>query len=105
MALEAPWGTHAGAFTRFGPVEELVEDIDDRFVIMFHGDELTVEFAALPPPEAGLVRSFLLYADGFGKDMDPALGALADGRAAALSRHVPATRTQRASTIRKLAHT
>ncbi len=70
LALEAPWGTHAGAFTRFGPVEELVEDIDDRFVIMFHGDELTVEFAALPPPAAGLVRSFLLYADGFGKDMD-----------------------------------
>ena len=70
LALEAPWGTHAGAFTRFGPVEELVADIDDRFVIMFHGDELTVEFAALPPPEAGLVRSFLLYADGFGKDMD-----------------------------------
>ena len=70
LALEAPWGTHAGAFTRFGPVEELVEGIDDRFVIMFHGDELTVEFAALPPPAAGLVRSFLLYADGFGKDMD-----------------------------------
>lgn len=70
LALEAPWGTHAGAFTRLGPVEELVGDIDDRFVIMFHGDELTVEFAALPPPAAGLVRSFLLYADGFGKDMD-----------------------------------
>ena len=70
LALEAPWGTHAGAFTRFGPVEELVGDRDDRFVIMFHGDELTVEFAALPRPAAGLVRSFLLYADGFGKDMD-----------------------------------
>ena len=70
LELEAPWGTHAGAFTRLGPVEELVGDIDDRFVIMFHGDELTVEFAALPPPAAGLVRSFLLYAAGFGKDMD-----------------------------------
>ena len=70
LVLEAPWGTHAGAFTRFGPVEELVGDIDDRFVIMFHGDELTVEFAALPQPADGLVRSFLLYADGFGKDMD-----------------------------------
>jgi len=70
LALEAPWGTHAGAFTRFGPVEELVEAVDDRFVIMSHGDELTVEFAALTPPAPGLTRSFLLYADGFGKDMD-----------------------------------
>ena len=70
LELEASWGTHSGAFTRFGPVEELVEDIDDRFVIMSHGDELTVEFCRLAPPAAGLVRSFLLYADGFGKDMD-----------------------------------
>ena len=36
------------------------------------GDELTIEFdaGALTPPAAGLERSFLLYADGFGKDMD-----------------------------------
>ncbi len=72
LLLEAPWGTHGGAFTRFGPVDELVQTVDDRFVIMFHGDELTIEFdaEALTPPAAGLERSFLLYADGFGKDMD-----------------------------------
>ncbi|MBT5802529.1 MAG: tetratricopeptide repeat protein [Gemmatimonadetes bacterium] len=72
LLLEAPWGTHSGAFTRFGPVDELVQEIDDRFVIMLHGDELTIEFDAttLPPPAAGIERSFLLYADGFGKDMD-----------------------------------
>jgi hypothetical protein len=72
LLLEAPWGTHSGDFTRFGPVDELVQEIDDRFVIMFHGDELTIEFdaATLPPPAAGLERSFMLYADGFGKDMD-----------------------------------
>ena len=40
------------------------------YAIMFHGDEITVEFAALPPPAPGLQRTFLLYADGFGKDMD-----------------------------------
>ena len=37
---------------------------------MFHGDELTVEFDSLPAPVQGMERSFLLYADGFGKDMD-----------------------------------
>ena len=36
------------------------------------GDELTVEFdeAALPRLARGWQRTFLLYADGFGKDMD-----------------------------------
>ena len=72
LQLEAPWGTHSGAFTRYGPVGELLQEVDDRYAIMFHGDELTVEFdaAALPAPAAGHERSFLLYADGFGKDMD-----------------------------------
>jgi hypothetical protein len=39
---------------------------------MFHGDEITIEFRAdeLPPLPAGVARSFLLYAEGFGKDMD-----------------------------------
>ncbi len=72
LALEAPWGTHAGRFTRLGRVDELVAEVDDRYVIMLHGDELTLKFAAaeLPPPGPGLVRSFLLFSDGFGKDMD-----------------------------------
>ena len=72
LQLEAEWGTHEGAFTRLGEVGELVQQADDRYVIMFHGDELTVEFSAaeLMPLKPGLQRSFLLYADGFGKDMD-----------------------------------
>ena len=70
LHLEAPWGSHGGAFTRHGPVEALLQAVDDRYAIMFHGDELTVEFDSLPPPAQGMERSFLLYADGFGKDMD-----------------------------------
>jgi len=66
------WGTHGGAFTRFGDVGQLLDEVDDRFVIMFHGDELTLEVpqAVFPALAAGAQRSFLLYADGFGKDMD-----------------------------------
>ena len=69
---EAPWSTHRGAFTRYGPVEELVGTADSRFVIMGHGDEITAHFSAdaLPVLEPGLVRTFLLYSVGFGKDMD-----------------------------------
>lgn len=72
LQTEADWGTHEGAFTRPGEVTELLQAADDRFAIMFHGDELSVQFdaAALAPPPPGYRRSFLLYADGFGKDMD-----------------------------------
>jgi hypothetical protein len=72
LQLEAPWGTHGGSYTRLGSVDKLVDQIDDHFAIMFHGDELSAEFAvdAFPPLGEGLQRSFLLYADGFGKDMD-----------------------------------
>ena len=72
LHTEAPWGTHAGSYTRLGPVTELVQAIDDRFAIMFHGDELSFEFSAdeLSPPAPGMKRSFMLYANGFGKDMD-----------------------------------
>ena len=69
---EAPWGTHAGAYTRFGDASELTDQIDDRFAIMFHGDELTLTVGAdnFGPVREGWTRSFLFYADGFGKDMD-----------------------------------
>lgn len=72
LQTEADWGTHEGAFTRQGEVTELLQAADDRYAIMFHGDELSVQFdaAALPPPSPGTRRTFLLYADGFGKDMD-----------------------------------
>jgi hypothetical protein len=72
LQTEADWGTHEGAYTRFGEVRPLLGQADDAYVIMGHGDELTVGFdaAALPPVPAGHRRTFLLYADGFGKDMD-----------------------------------
>jgi hypothetical protein len=66
------WDAHVGAYTRYGDVRELVESIDDRYVIARHGDELSLSFDAgrLPPLGAGWKRTFLVYADGFGKDMD-----------------------------------
>ena len=66
------WGTHGGAYTRYGEVSALLDEIDDRSVIMFHGDELTIELdaASLPEVVEGMARTFLFYADGFGKDMD-----------------------------------
>ncbi len=72
LETQASWSTHSGRFTRYGPVEELLAEVDNRYVIMSHGDELTLRFdaAALQPLAQGLERSFMLYSDGYGKDMD-----------------------------------
>ena len=72
LNLDAPWGTHSGAYTRLGPVNDLVQKTDNHFVIMRHGDELSVEFSEslFPEVEKDSNRSFLLHAVGFGKDMD-----------------------------------
>jgi len=45
---------------------------DDMFVVSRPGDELSLSFnaSALPPLPAGWTRTFLLYADGFSKEMD-----------------------------------
>ncbi|MFH1574489.1 MAG: FG-GAP-like repeat-containing protein, partial [Acidobacteriota bacterium] len=66
------WHTHAGAYTRFGDVRPLVLSRDDMFVITRHGDQISVAFDAnaVPAPPMGWRRDFLLYADGYGKDMD-----------------------------------
>jgi tetratricopeptide (TPR) repeat protein len=66
------WGVHAGAYTRFGDVRELLLEKDDMFVITRHGDEVSLRFDAgsVPQLPAGWARDYLLYADGYGKDMD-----------------------------------
>ncbi len=68
----APWKAHLGNYTRFGDVRELLLTPDDMYVITRNGDEMQIDFDArrLPALPQGWKRSFLVYADGFGKDMD-----------------------------------
>jgi len=68
----AMWNPIPGRYTRYGHVEELLSEIDDRFAIMGAGDEIALRFdpAALPPLPEGFERSFILFADGWIKDAD-----------------------------------
>ncbi len=66
------WNPTPGMYTRYGDVQELLTEVDDRFVIMGSGDEIRLLFdaSALPPVKEGWRRDFLLKVDGWAKDRD-----------------------------------
>jgi hypothetical protein len=68
----AAWKLMAGHYTRHGEVSELLADADDCFVVMGHGEEITLSFPAEAFSEIpdGYTRSFLLKTDSYCKDMD-----------------------------------
>lgn len=67
-----PWKTMRGAYTRYGDVTTLLNEPDDRYVIMGPGEEITLRFAAAAAGAAppGCRRSFILKTDSYCKDMD-----------------------------------
>ena len=72
VSTEGRWRDLQGDYTRYGDVTQLLQSVDDMYVIMNAGDEMTVKFAAdeLPPLENGWVRDFILFSDGWDKDGD-----------------------------------
>ena len=64
------WKYFSGRFTRTGDVKPLLKEIDDIFVISKTGDELVLSFDALPVLPKNKKYTFLLYADGYSKEMD-----------------------------------
>lgn len=64
------WHDQEGYATRYGDVRELLESVDDRYVITSPGDELRMKFRALPPSAPGWKRDFILICDGWVKDGD-----------------------------------
>ena len=64
------WRDLIGYYTRFGDVRELLKGVDDRYVIMNAGDEMTFRFAAPSAPPAGWVRDYVIVGDGWIKDGD-----------------------------------
>jgi Tfp pilus assembly protein PilF len=68
----SPWKLLPGRYTREGDVATLLLRTDDMFVVSRPGDEIALAFdaTALPPLAEGWTRTFLLYADGFSKEMN-----------------------------------
>jgi hypothetical protein len=64
------WRDLIGYYTRYGDVRELIDHIDDRYVIVNSGDELSLRFPEQPPPPAGWERDFVIVGDGWIKDGD-----------------------------------
>jgi hypothetical protein len=72
VSTTSMWNPTAGNYTRYGAVEALLQEVDDRMVIMGSGDELGLRFSArgLPALPAGWKRDLLLLVDGWAKDAD-----------------------------------
>jgi len=64
------WRDLVGYHTRFGNVNALLSEVDDRYVIMNAGDEMRLRFPEQPAPESGWRRDFVLIGDGWEKDGD-----------------------------------
>ncbi|MEE2912332.1 MAG: FG-GAP-like repeat-containing protein [Planctomycetota bacterium] len=64
------WRDLEGYYTRYGSVDELLLEVDDRYVIMNAGDAMYLQFNEPPPPKHGYVRDFIFFSDGWVKDGD-----------------------------------
>jgi Tfp pilus assembly protein PilF len=70
MGSKQEWRDLIGYYTRYGDVRELLAKIDDRYVIVDSGDEMSLRFTEQPPPPAGWLRDYVLMGDGWIKDGD-----------------------------------
>ncbi len=67
-----PYAHEAGNYTRYGDVQPLLTQADDRFVVFGSGEEVALDFdgSRLPNLPAGWKRDYFFMANGYEKDMD-----------------------------------
>jgi hypothetical protein len=64
------WRDLTGYYTRYGDVRELLQKVDDRYVIANAGDEVAFQFDVPADPPSGWKRDFIWIGDGWVKDGD-----------------------------------
>ena len=66
------WRDLIGNYTRYGDVNPLLGESDNKYIIANSGDEITIEFDAgsLPELQQNWERDFLIYSEGWIKDGD-----------------------------------
>jgi len=70
VSTKQRWRDLIGYYTRYGDVRELLAQIDDRYVIVNSGDEMSLRFPEQPAPPAGWLRDYVVIGDGWIKDGD-----------------------------------
>jgi hypothetical protein len=72
VSQTGPFAHERGDYTHYGDVTDLLNQVDDHYVIFGSGEDMDLEFAtsALPKLPAGWKRDYFFYANGFVKDMD-----------------------------------
>jgi len=70
VSTKQRWRDQIGYYTRYGDVRELLTQIDDRYVIVNSGDEMSLRFPEQPAPPAGWLRDYVVIGDGWIKDGD-----------------------------------
>jgi hypothetical protein len=70
VATAPQWADLEGFHTRFGDVRPLLDETDDRYVIMNAGDEIVLRFRAPPAPRGDHVRDYVFVSDAWVKDGD-----------------------------------
>jgi Flp pilus assembly protein TadD len=70
VSTKQRWRDLIGYYTRYGDVRELLTQIDDRYVIVNSGDEMSLRFPEQPAPAVGWVRDYVVIGDGWIKDGD-----------------------------------
>jgi hypothetical protein len=58
-----------GSYTRLGDVKPLLAGTDDKFVIYGGGDEIVFTFMPIGPPPPDNRRSYVVYTNGYYKDV------------------------------------
>jgi hypothetical protein len=70
VATSPQWADLEGFHTRFGDVRPLLEEVDDRYVIMNAGDEIVLRFRSPSAPRDGYIRDYVFVSDAWVKDGD-----------------------------------